>query len=140
MDNPRPAVVMVDDEKPYLDFLACMLSTNLGWTVHTFDRPQAALAALPELNVGFIVTDYYMPELNGFEFVRAARRVHPDVPMIMITGHALDLADDPLAKESALCAVLSKPFGWRELADQILQYSSAFTEPESLDQRKTAEA
>ena len=34
-----------------------------------------------------VVTDVQMPEMDGLEFVTAARDLHPDVPVILMTAH-----------------------------------------------------
>lgn len=117
---------MVDDEKPYLDFLTAMFGESLGWPVRAFTCPLAALEALPEIDAGVIVTDYWMPVLNGFEFIRAAERLRPGIPCIMMSGHPIELADNPPGPSTALRAILPKPFGWRQLADKIMLHAPAF--------------
>ena len=97
-----------------------MLSENLGGPVHAFTRPLEALSALPKLDPGIVITDYYMPQLNGFEFIAQASRLLPCVPFILITGHTIDLSEDALVRTKPLKSILAKPFGWRRLADEIL--------------------
>lgn len=120
---------MVDDEKPYLDFLAAMLVGGCGWDVRIFDRPRAALAALPEFDVGVIVTDYFMPEMNGIEFIRAATAICPGVPFILISGHAAELTEDSLVQSLPVASLLPKPFSWRQLADEIVLHAPTFGAP-----------
>ncbi|MBS0633315.1 MAG: response regulator [Verrucomicrobia bacterium] len=115
-------IVLVDDEKSYVDLLAAMLLEHLETPVHTFTRPLAALAELPKLNPGIIVTDYYMPQLNGFEFITQAAPLVPDVPFLLITGHAMTLPPEEIARIRPLKGVIAKPFGWRVLADEILRH------------------
>ncbi|HEY0943737.1 MAG TPA: response regulator [Opitutaceae bacterium] len=123
MSSPNvKSVVVVDDEQSYTDLLAQLLGENLTCPVHTFTRPLAALEALPLLDVGMIVTDYYMPQLNGIEFLHRARKLCPDVPFVMITGHMMELEADDYHEEVALKAVLAKPFSWRKLADEIIRH------------------
>jgi DNA-binding NtrC family response regulator len=113
-------IVMVDDEKAYVELLAARLAENLDRRVVAFTRPLDALAALPSLAVGVVVTDYSMPQLNGFEFAGQVSRLLPGVPCILITGHAIDLAD--AGEQPALRTMLQKPFGWRELAEEIVHW------------------
>jgi two-component SAPR family response regulator len=126
VNPPRKAIVMVDDEKSYVDLLAVMLTENLGCPVFAFTRPREALAALPTINVGVVVTDYHMPQMNGFEFVRQASPLVPNVPFILITGHSLHLVDHDLPVGSPLRAILPKPFGWRRLAEEIARHAPEF--------------
>ncbi|MCX6955354.1 MAG: response regulator [Verrucomicrobia bacterium] len=118
---PLRAIVLVDDERSYTDLLTQMLSDNLACPVHAFARPMEALKALPRLNPGVIVTDYYMPQLNGLEFIRQASLVVPDTHFVVITGHNLSSEEDAMARIPALKGFLEKPFGWRKLADEILR-------------------
>ena len=115
------SIVLVDDEKSYNDLMRQLLSENLGCPVHGFIRPLDALQALPSLDPGVVVTDYFMPELNGIDFIRAAVPLVPDAAFVMITGNNLTAEHETLARLDALKGFLSKPFGWRRLADEILR-------------------
>ncbi|HWA84940.1 MAG TPA: response regulator [Opitutus sp.] len=123
MNASHQTVVLVDDEKTYVDFLAMMLAENLGWHVVTFGTAVAALDALAEISPAVIVTDYNMPGLDGFEFVRRAAPQLPGVPFIMISGHVIHLPEPDAGSTGALRSILPKPFGWRRLADEILLYA-----------------
>ncbi len=122
--NPAcKTIVVVDDEKSYVDFLATILAELLAAPVRSFTRPQEALAALPGLDVAVVVTDYWMPGMNGFEFIRAASALLPDVPFIVISGHAMHLADEDLSSLKQLRAILPKPFSYDRLASEILAHA-----------------
>lgn len=114
--------MIVDDETSYIDLLAQLIGDNLNRPVFTFSRPTEALQALPDIDVGAIVTDFYMPDLNGFEFIQRASAIVPGVPFILITGHGLDLTDEESAQFPALKSVIHKPFLWRRLAMEIIKY------------------
>ena len=81
---PRPkgkVVVLVDDEISYIDLLEQLLGEHLACPVHGFTKPADALRALPKLDVGMIVTDYQMPDMNGLDFIKEVQKSHPDVPV-----------------------------------------------------------
>ncbi len=118
---PSKSIVIVDDEKSYTDLLTQMLAENLDCPVHAFSRPLDALAALPRVDPGVIVTDYHMPQIDGIEFIRQASTVAPQAHFVMITGHNLAQKEDQLARLALLKGFLAKPFGWRKLADEILR-------------------
>jgi DNA-binding NtrC family response regulator len=119
----RPAIVLIDDEQPLLDFLSFMLRENLRCPVHAFTRPRAALTALADLAPAVVVTDYWMPEIDGFELIREASQVYPALPFIIITGHVIDPAAKRVRESTPLRAILPKPFGWRVLAEEILRHA-----------------
>jgi two-component SAPR family response regulator len=116
------AVVILDDEKSYADLLTQLLTDSLSCPIHTFTRPLDALAALPDINVALVVTDYFMPQLNGIEFIVEANKIKPEAAFIIITGHPLRLTDDSLANLPNLKSVLPKPFNWQRLTDEIALY------------------
>ncbi len=114
--------MIVDDEQSYLDLLAVILGDLLSCPVATFARPADALEAMKSLEVGIIVTDFYMPEIDGVEFLRRAALLKPEVPAIMITGHADALGQRERGGLANLKTILAKPFGAQVLADNIRRY------------------
>ena len=89
--NPIPpkTIVLVDDETSYTDLMTQLLSDNLDCPVHAFSRPLEALQALPKLDPGVIVTDYFMPQIDGLEFIRQAAPLVPEAAFVLITGNDL---------------------------------------------------
>ena len=98
-----------------------MLADNLDCQVHAFTRPMEALKALPQLAPGVVVTDYFMPQIDGLEFIKQASQLVPNTAFVLITGHNLSAEEDKMARLTALKGFLPKPFGWRKLADEIIR-------------------
>jgi len=119
---PRKSVVIVDDDKSYGNLLMQLLSDNLDCPVVAFSNPREALAALPTLDPGVIVTDYDMPGLTGFELMERVAGLVPGVPFILITGNPIDEAMERLVAASPVKAVVPKPFHWQKLADEIVRH------------------
>ena len=119
---PSPkAIVLVDDEKSYPDLIKQMLVETLDCPVYGFTRPLEAIDELPSLDPAVIVTDYFMPEMNGIEFIQRATPLVPGAVFLMISGNNLSSEQPRMEKLSALKAFLAKPFGWRKLADEIIR-------------------
>ena len=119
---PRKSVVIVDDDKAFGNLLLQLLSENLDCPVAAFANPFEALAALPSLDPGVIVTDYDMPGLTGFELMERTAGRLPGVPFILITGNPIDEAMERLVAASPVKAVVPKPFHWQKLADEIARH------------------
>jgi two-component system phosphoglycerate transport system response regulator PgtA len=121
--TPKPgrSIVIVDDEKSYVELMAEMIGENMDCPVHSFTRPADALGSLPRVSAGVIVTDYFMPGMDGVEFIRKASKIAPDAAFIMISGHNLEPIEEELAKLKKLKERLQKPFGWRPLAEAVLK-------------------
>lgn len=111
----------MDDEKSYTDLLSHMLEEFLDHRVVAFTRPLDALSALATLRPPVIVTDYYMPQISGLEFIRLASAVVPNAVFILISGHNLEPVEDQLARLPQLKTYISKPFGFRTLAEEIVR-------------------
>jgi CheY-like chemotaxis protein len=123
------SIVLVDDEKSYNDLIRQMLSENLDAPIHGFTRPLEALNALPSLDPAVVVTDYFMPEMNGIEFIQRAAPLVPKAVFLMISGNNLSGEQHRMEKLTTLKAFLAKPFGWRKLADEIIRVWPADTRP-----------
>jgi DNA-binding NtrC family response regulator len=128
--HEQRCVVLLDDERAYLELLGESLRGSLACPVVGFTNPQRALDTLPSLKVGMIITDFQMPGLNGMEFIEKAQKVCPGIPVVMITAILDDFTKEQWAKMPALKAIIRKPFRWPQLAEQISRYwPSATTAP-----------
>ncbi|HTJ78628.1 MAG TPA: response regulator [Rariglobus sp.] len=120
--KPIRSIVIVDDEKSFTDMIGQLLGDCLDAPVHTFTHPAEALKNLAALEPGIVITDYYMPDMNGLELIRAVETLIPDTPCVLITGHTFNLEDQGPEALKNLKAVLPKPFRWKQLADMIERY------------------
>ncbi len=119
MNPATKSIVIVEDEPSYAEALAALLSRHFDCPVHLFLDPVKAVAALPGLNPGVIVTDYHMPHLTGVEFIREVVARMPEAVFIMMSGQNVAAFEPGLATLAPLRGLLAKPFGWRKLADEI---------------------
>ncbi len=117
------SIVLMDDETSFTDFLGSMLEEHFRCAILTFSDPLVLLEALPRLNIGVLVTDYYMPHLSGIDLIHKAAELMPVAPpCILITGHTFEEEEDESARPPHFKAILPKPFRWQELATLIERY------------------
>ena len=126
-------VLLVDDEIAYIDLLQQLLSEHLACPVRGFTRPTDALRVLPTLNVGLIITDYQMPDMNGLQFIGEVQKYDPAIPAVMITAYLLKFTQRELSKVPSLKAVVRKPFKWKTLAEHVVKYWPDQHPPEVID-------
>jgi DNA-binding NarL/FixJ family response regulator len=100
--------------------MAKLISDNLDCPVHAYTKAEVALRELAERSPGVIVTDYFMPQMDGLEFIQEASKVAPEATFIMISGHDLEPVRENLAYLGKLKACLQKPLGSRPLVEAIL--------------------
>ncbi len=129
LSKSAKCVVLVDDEKAYIDLLEQLLASHLSCPVYSFNHPSDALRALPELDVGLIVTDYNMPDIDGLQLLAEIKLRLPEVPAVMITAYQENFTDQQLAKVPNLKIVVRKPFKWITLAEHISQFWNGSTPP-----------
>lgn len=106
-------ILVVDDSEVTLDVLERNLSAK-GFMVTCATGARMAMDILDAEPFDLIITDLKMPDVNGMELVRLARKKHPDIPAMMITGYAtIPGAVD--AVKGGVSEYLAKPFTKGEL-------------------------
>lgn len=81
-------VIIVDDDKIVTSSLKTLLKLEGFSDSHYFNDPKEALEFLKKEKPDVILSDFLMPEMNGLEFLSAAKEIHPEVSMILLTGYA----------------------------------------------------
>jgi DNA-binding NtrC family response regulator len=80
-------VLLVDDEWEFLEPTAARLRRR-GLTCVTAHSGEEALVALGGGPFDCAVVDVKMPGMNGLELLRRMRHEYPDLPVVLLTGHA----------------------------------------------------
>ena len=107
-------ILLVDDEEMIRDTVAAMLGHG-GHRVEAVPGGQPALDRLAAgLEVDLVILDQNMPGLSGLETLRALRRTHPALPVLLATG-LLDPALEADLRGEARVWLLKKPFRLGEL-------------------------
>jgi CheY-like chemotaxis protein len=91
-------LLVVDDDPVTLALLVAMLAHG-GHEVTTAPDGKTALGILERRGtVELLITDVVMPEMNGFNLAREARRRQPDLRVIYLTGYwgAPEMASDTM--------------------------------------------
>jgi Response regulators consisting of a CheY-like receiver domain and a winged-helix DNA-binding domain len=80
------ATIMVIDDDPYIRELVGALLKNEGFVVREASNGREALQKLDDYKTDLCVLDLMMPEMDGFEFCRHARKYHEELPILMLTA------------------------------------------------------
>lgn len=110
-------VLIVDDEKDFLDILAERIRAR-GMDVSTATSAEDALNLIEEEFYDVVVMDYMMPALDGFKALKLMKAKQPEVQIILLTGN---VPDEKHIEARALGAldVLEKPPDLQELIQKI---------------------
>ncbi|SKA65003.1 response regulator [Desulfobaculum bizertense] len=80
------SVLLVDDEKGYLEILQKRLKRR-GILITGAPSGRDALQTLREQEFDLAVVDLKMQDMDGIELLKIFRRMVPDMPVLMLTGH-----------------------------------------------------
>lgn len=111
-----PKILVIDDDELIRQYLSTLLERG-GFEARAVDGRAALAVATGDDGFDAIITDLYMPEVDGIEIVIAVKRKLPDVPIIGITG-GRSSPDDPCVvamTRLGAAAVLRKPIDRQEL-------------------------
>ncbi|MGE5073323.1 MAG: response regulator transcription factor [Anaerolineae bacterium] len=112
-----PKTILVVDDKANVRTLVRDYLTEQGYRVTTADNGQNALYAARHDKPDLILLDIMMPEMDGYEFIRAYRK-ESDAPIILLTAK-LEESDKVIGLELGADDYITKPFGMRELVARI---------------------
>ena len=108
---PRTAahrVLVADDEESIRELLARTLALA-EYDVETVGDARAALDRLRQADYDLLIADLRMPGMDGLLLIREARRMHPTLPVIIITGYSSE-ASAIEAVNLGVVGYLVKPF------------------------------
>src|SRR5262245_47196707 len=114
MDQSR--VLVVDDEPQITRVLKTVLSSQ-GYQVRTAAEGESALSSLNEWHPELVITDLYMPRMNGVELCRRIRAVSA-VPIIVLSVKGEERTKVE-ALDSGADDYVTKPFGTDELLARV---------------------
>jgi len=84
---PLKRVLVVDDEPMIVSLLSTILREK-GWDVTEAQSGSDGIDQLDRASFDVILTDLVMPGESGIDLLRAAKEIHPDVEVILMTGYA----------------------------------------------------
>src|ERR671933_1463616 len=111
---PKRRILIVDDEPVIADSLSEMLE---GWGYETAVASDGrdGLALVEEFLPTVVVSDVYMPNLDGFGLLREMRTLHPDTAVILLTGQgSVEMAMRAIQEEGAF-HYFEKPIDFSKL-------------------------
>ena len=109
-------ILIVDDERRMVSLLQSYLQQE-GYHVVTALNGREALEVAHRESPDLVVLDIMMPEMNGYEFMKA-RRSKSDTPIIMLTAKVED-DDKIIGLELGADDYVTKPFKPRELMARV---------------------
>jgi CheY-like chemotaxis protein len=81
-------VLVVDDQREYRLMLKEVLTAH-GWDVFTAEDGEEALNIVPRIRADVVVTDIYMPVVDGFRLRDSLRKTpgYEKLPIVFVSGY-----------------------------------------------------
>lgn len=116
----RRKVLIVDDNADQQELVRRMVE-RAGFACVTAANGREARLRLDEMAIDAAVTDVFMPDEDGLEFLRHVRETRPELPILVVSGSGAHNPIDYLviATKFGATATLEKPFTSRQFADAL---------------------
>ena len=106
--SERPRILVVDDEASIRDLLAKTLALA-EYEVDVAPDGRSAMDRLRMYPYDLLIADLKMPGFDGLTLIREAKRLKPDIPVIIITGFSTESSAIE-AVNLGVAGYLTKPF------------------------------
>ena len=113
----REEILIVDDEKNIRSSLEGILKDE-GYRVRGVPTGEDLLKQVAQGVPDLVILDVWLPGMDGLQALEEVKRIHPELPVIMISGHstvetavkatrlgAYDFIEKPLSLEKTILAV-----------------------------------
>ncbi|MDN5941554.1 MAG: response regulator [Nitrospira sp.] len=93
MEQDNKTALVVDDDGG-IRYLLSLRLISAGYMVYEAANGREALEQMGNHSVDVVVTDYHMPEMNGFGFLSVCRAMWPGTPVVFFSGEQDDVAHE----------------------------------------------
>jgi DNA-binding response OmpR family regulator len=100
-------VLLIDDQPKAIEALEFRLR-KAGYRITTAQNGELGLESARQDVPNAVVLDVTMPELNGYQTCRELKKLHPELPVIILTGKT-EAADRFWASECGADEFMTKP-------------------------------
>jgi len=123
-DKSKPLrILLVDDERGFVDIISKRMSKRNIEATKAYSGREA-LQALRKTDFDAVVLDLKMEDMDGIEVLKIFKKIVPDLPIIMLTGHGSEEAARDGIRLGAL-DYLTKPCDFEELILKIQEVVSS---------------
>ncbi len=102
-------ILLVDDNVDIRDAIRAVLETDQHRVLEAVDG-QEALQCWRTHPLDLLITDFWMPRLNGLELIKAVRAQQPDMPIILMSSGMEPQVRRSILKHFPSVRYLPKPF------------------------------
>ena len=113
-------ILVVDDSASALEIAETILAEAGHQVIGCMDGKHA-VQILGAQAIDLMLTDIYMPDEDGMELIRHTRRLHPETPIVAMSGVTGQRDMLPVARRFGARTTLYKPFSKTQLLEAVEQ-------------------
>jgi len=138
-----PAVLIVDDEATIIESLEGILSDDGFEVMHAYNGYEA-LKKIEAESPDIVLLDIWMPGMDGIETLKEIKKIAPNLPVVMITGHgtiesavdatksgAYDFLEKPLSIDKVMVTI-NNALNFRKLEEENIYLRKKSIEKNSI--------
>ena len=116
-------IMIIDDDQEILELLesALLKHVSLNLKINKYDSAEDGFSSCSKYKYDLIITDYKMPGMDGFSFIKTFRAFMGDVstPIIFLSGFFRQLEAVSRASEFYNVIFYDKPFEGKKIANKV---------------------
>lgn len=121
-EQSRPRILVVEDQQGPREALSLILRPQ--YDLRTACDGCTAIHIIRTERIDVVIQDLGLPDYDGLNLLRDIKIIHPDLPVIIMTGAGTSRSIETATKLGAAAYIL-KPFNFQEVLDLLegLAYS-----------------
>jgi CheY-like chemotaxis protein len=97
IERNNKSVLVVDDDHD-IRYLLSLRLISIGYRVYVAANGWEALDQMEKHSIDVVLTDYHMPEMNGFGLLSLCRVKWPGTPVVFLSGEQDDMAHEAVER------------------------------------------
>jgi two-component system response regulator FlrC len=130
MSTANESVLVVEDDTALREALVDTLRAA-GLAALSAHDANSALALLASEEIALVISDVQMPGANGYELLSSIKRLHPYIPVVLMTAYGT-VAQAVAAMREGATDYIVKPFDAQALIDMAQRQLAARVMPNEL--------
>jgi len=115
----RASSILIIDDEPSIHHLLADILSEFGYATFTASNGQEGvdLFTQHQHEIDLVLSDLFMPKLNGYEVLAKVRTLKPNIPFIFISGCHGSAMDDAVMCDNT--KTMPKPFNYTKLSHLV---------------------
>ena len=115
----KKKILIIDDEEDICEMMKLNLETTGEFEVTTAYTGEKGVESIKSGNFDLIITDFYMPGMDGGEVLEEVKRLKPDLPVLIFSIYHDDESTLTGSIKEKADGIISKPIEHNQLYSEI---------------------